>query len=52
MGAAPTYYNVTPTNIGAAGIAYVTADATNVNVYYGAAVPSGSSLTYNLALKK
>ncbi len=52
LGAAPSYYNVTPTNNGAGGIAYVTADATNVNVYYGNAVPSGSPLTYNLALKK
>lgn len=48
LGSTPTYFNVTPNTSDAQGIAWITADGTNITVHYNTAPPAG---TNNLIFK-
>ena len=49
----PSYYNVQATSSAAANISYITADATNISVYYTAPPPTGTNnLSWNWEIKK
>lgn len=53
LGATPSYFNVIATSNEAGSIKYVTADATNISVYYSTAPAAGTdNLSWNWEIKK
>lgn len=52
FGGTPDFYSAIATNAAAAGISYVTIDATNINIHYSVAPANGTNnLSYNLTFK-
>lgn len=51
LGVAPTYFNAVATNAAAAGVSYVSADATNIIINYASAPAAGTG-TYNVSYRK